>query len=138
MEVPALEGSQWILATLNGAEPLPDTTITARFEADGVLSGTDGCNRYGAQYEVDGDQLIITPGMGTMMACLEPIMKQATDYMIALESAATHQIQDGTLSGSAGCNSYSAGYEVDGNSITIGLPISTLMACAASVPSWLN
>ena len=97
-ESATLEGTQWILTTLNGAEPLPDTTITASFEADGVLSGTDGCNRYGAQYEVDGDQLIITPGMGTMMACLEPIMKQATDYMIALESAATYQIQDGTLS----------------------------------------
>jgi heat shock protein HslJ len=38
--------------------------------------------------------------------------------------------EDGTLSGSAGCNSYSAGYETDGNSITIGLSISTMMACA--------
>jgi heat shock protein HslJ len=28
------------------------------------------------------------------------------------------------------CNTYQAGYEVDGNNITIGLPISTLMACA--------
>jgi heat shock protein HslJ len=37
---------------------------------------------------------------------------------------------DGTLTGSAGCNNYSAGYEVDGNNISIGLPISTLMACA--------
>ena len=38
--------------------------------------------------------------------------------------------EDGTLSGSAGCNNYSAGYEVDGNNISIGLPISTMMACA--------
>jgi heat shock protein HslJ len=36
---------------------------------------------------------------------------------------------DGTITGSAGCNSYSAGYEAEGNSITIGLPISTMMAC---------
>jgi heat shock protein HslJ len=93
-----LEGSQWILTSLNRAEPLPDTTITASFEADGVLSGTDGCNRYGAKYQVDGDQITVSPGMGTMMACPEPIMKQATDYMIALESAATYQIRDGTLS----------------------------------------
>jgi hypothetical protein len=53
---PTLEGTQWILTSLNGAEPLPDTTITASFEADGVLNGTDGCNRYGAQYQVDGNQ----------------------------------------------------------------------------------
>jgi heat shock protein HslJ len=36
----------------------------------------------------------------------------------------------GTVSGSASCNSDSAGYEVDGNTITISLPISTMMACA--------
>jgi heat shock protein HslJ len=37
--------------------------------------------------------------------------------------------QDGTLSGSAGCNSYSAGYEVNGDRITIKAPISTRMFC---------
>jgi heat shock protein HslJ len=36
---------------------------------------------------------------------------------------------DGNVTGSAGCNNYSAGYEVDGNAITIGLPIATMMAC---------
>jgi len=37
--------------------------------------------------------------------------------------------EDGTLSGSAGCNNYNAGYEVDGNNISIGPSISTRMAC---------
>lgn len=36
---------------------------------------------------------------------------------------------DGTVSGSAGCNNYSAGFETDGNAFTIGLPISNMMAC---------
>jgi heat shock protein HslJ len=36
------------------------------------------------------------------------------------------------MSGSSGFNSYQAGYEVDGNNITISLPISTMMACAES------
>lgn len=36
---------------------------------------------------------------------------------------------DGTLSGSAGCNTYSAPYQVSDNSITIGLPIATMMEC---------
>ena len=39
---------------------------------------------------------------------------------------------DGTLSGSSGCISYQVGHEVDGNNITIGLPFSTMMACADS------
>lgn len=36
---------------------------------------------------------------------------------------------DGTVSGTGGCNQYSAGYELDGGSIAIGPPRSTKMAC---------
>jgi heat shock protein HslJ len=36
---------------------------------------------------------------------------------------------DDRLGGSAGCNTYNASYTVDGNKITIGLGISTMMAC---------
>jgi len=182
-----LEGTSWILTTLNGAEPLPDTAITASFEAGGNLAGSDGCNRYGATYQVNGDQITVTPGMGTMMACPEPIMKQATDYMAALESATSYQIQggtlglldadgnavvtftaqpttlagtswtvisynngkeavvsviigteltavfgeDGTLSGSAGCNDYNAAYEADDDgNISIGPAAATRKMCS--------
>ena len=38
--------------------------------------------------------------------------------------------EDGTLSGSAGCNNYSAAYEVDGEKITIGPAITTRMLCS--------
>jgi heat shock protein HslJ len=37
--------------------------------------------------------------------------------------------EDGTLSGSAGCNNYTAAYEVDGDKITIGPAITTRMFC---------
>jgi heat shock protein HslJ len=37
--------------------------------------------------------------------------------------------EDGTLSGSAGCNSYSATYEADRGTITIGEPAATRKAC---------
>jgi hypothetical protein len=33
------------------------------------------------------------------------------------------------VSGSAGCNSYTAGYTVDGESLTIGRPAATMMFC---------
>ncbi len=38
--------------------------------------------------------------------------------------------EDGTLSGSAGCNNYSASWETEDGSIEIGPAASTLMACA--------
>ncbi|MEZ4557560.1 MAG: META domain-containing protein [Caldilineaceae bacterium] len=37
---------------------------------------------------------------------------------------------EGNMGGSGGCNNYGAGYEVDGENITIGPARSTLMACA--------
>lgn len=40
--------------------------------------------------------------------------------------------EDGRISGSDGCNHYSAGYEMNGTTITIGQPISTLMYCAGA------
>ena len=36
---------------------------------------------------------------------------------------------EGTLSGTASCNNYSAGYTIDGSQIKIEQPISTMMAC---------
>lgn len=38
--------------------------------------------------------------------------------------------EDGTLSGTAGCNSYTTQYQVDGSSITISMPASTMMMCS--------
>jgi heat shock protein HslJ len=38
--------------------------------------------------------------------------------------------EDGTLSGSAGCNSYSSSYEIEGEQITISAVASTMMACS--------
>jgi heat shock protein HslJ len=40
---------------------------------------------------------------------------------------------DGTLSGSAGCNTYSTTYTVDGNSLAIGPPVTTGQACTEPV-----
>lgn len=37
---------------------------------------------------------------------------------------------DGNMSGSGGCNQYSAKYEIEGNTIKIGPAVSTLRACA--------
>jgi heat shock protein HslJ len=38
--------------------------------------------------------------------------------------------EDGTMSGTAGCNNYTTQYTVDGSSITIGMAASTMMMCA--------
>lgn len=100
-----LAGTGWTLATLNGEAPLADTEITVNFGEDGRLSGSDGCNRFSTSYTVDGDSITIAPsGASTMMACPEPIMKQAQAFVTALGSAATYAVDGAslTLNDSAG------------------------------------
>jgi heat shock protein HslJ len=43
---------------------------TFRFE-DGRVTGTTGCNRFFSSYSREGDQLTITPGGSTLMACID-------------------------------------------------------------------
>ncbi len=47
--------------------------------------------------------------------------------------AVTARFADGTLSGSGGCNTYHAGYTLDGTSLQIGPIASTRMACGGPV-----
>lgn len=182
----ALDGSSWILTTLNGQPALGGTTVTLNF-AGGRVAGSDGCNTYNTTYTADGSNIkISSPIATTMMACPDAIMAQATAYLAALEQAATYRIEgdqltlldaggaelavftaqsselagtawdvisynngqqavvsvmlgtqitavfdpDGNLSGSAGCNNYTASYQTDGNNISIGPAAATRMFCA--------
>ena len=45
------------------------------------------------------------------------------------DSVPTLTLEEGTASGFGGCNSFTGGYELDGDSITIGPLAATLMAC---------
>jgi heat shock protein HslJ len=85
-----LDGTSWTLATLNGQPALPVTTVTLNFAA-GKAAGTDGCNRYTGSYTADGANIKFSQLASTMMACAEPIMKQASAYTQALSQATTYK-----------------------------------------------
>ena len=74
-----LDGTSWTLTTLNGQPALKDTTVTLNFMA-GKVVGSDGCNNYNGSYTADGTNIKFNQLASTMMACPEPIMKQATTY----------------------------------------------------------
>jgi heat shock protein HslJ len=102
MEATELEGTRWVLVSyVNAAgetvDALADREVTAEFAA-GQVGGSAGCNNYFASYTLDGDALTISQAGSTMMAC-EPaeVMQQETDYLAALQSAATHTIENGAL-----------------------------------------
>ncbi len=59
--------------------------------------------------------------------------KQAVVGVLAETSLTAVFGEDGTISGSGGCNNFNGSYEVDDSTITIGPLASTLMACEQDV-----
>jgi heat shock protein HslJ len=88
-------GTSWTL-TQYGAEnapvtPLPGTTITLTFE-NGRIGGSAGCNSYGGDYSLRGEQFTVGETFRTLIACLDEggdnsIMDQEDSYLAALHSA---------------------------------------------------
>jgi heat shock protein HslJ len=56
--------------------------------------------------------------------------KQAVVSLLAGTTLTANFGKDGTLSGNAGCNTYSGGYKVTGDKITIGPLISSMKSCS--------
>jgi len=86
-----LNDTGWLLEILHGQVVMPSTQVTLNFEKD-TLNGTDGCNQYNGSYAVDGEKITVAENItATMMACEEPVMKQASDYIAALRQAAVYK-----------------------------------------------
>lgn len=99
--VPRLDGSWEATAFLNGyavKSPLPGTEVTAAFE-DGRMTGSAGCNGYGAGYTAERGTIEIEPPAATEIACPRPagVMEQEQAYLSALPLAAAYAVEGDTL-----------------------------------------
>ncbi len=99
-----LAGTSWIVTGYNNGQGavvsvITGVELTADFGADGTLSGSAGCNRYTATYEVSGTGLKIGPAAATRMACAEPagVMEQEAQFLQALATAATYRLEGDRL-----------------------------------------
>jgi len=98
-----LIGTNWTLESFHTADAvssvIADTTITAIFGADVSVSGSAGCNRYFASYNVTGTLLSIGPAGSTKMYCGTPgVMQQESSYLMLLGQATTFTIKGDRLS----------------------------------------
>ncbi len=96
----ALEGTKWVLGAYAVDGKMKDALVTATTDAtfaDGQVSGNAGINQYNGPYEVDGDKLSVGPLASTKMAGDAMIMEQEAAFLMALEAAASYEIDGGTL-----------------------------------------
>jgi putative lipoprotein len=83
----SLANVPWILssglAVTDGRSPPPSATFV-----DGTVSGWTGCNRFRAQYRLDGAALTIGPIASTKMACPPPADEVERAYLNTLARVA--------------------------------------------------
>ena len=75
------------------ASPVSGSVVTMRFEADGRLGGSAGCNRFNASYMATGPNLRITSPATTRKMCEASLMEQERAFLNALESVATMRFE---------------------------------------------
>jgi heat shock protein HslJ len=97
-----LEQTVWALtsfATETGQENvLSNTTVTATFD-NGNITGSAGCNRYSAGYQLSGNGMAISSITSTLMYCTAPngVMTQETTYLLLLKNVTAYTISNDQL-----------------------------------------
>ncbi len=96
---PDLAGTNWQLVSLGDTPTIAEATPKLAFAAGGAFSGTTGCNDIDGTWEVDDDDddLDLTVGRTTLMACSDEIMAQETAFVKALNDTESARIKDQKL-----------------------------------------
>jgi heat shock protein HslJ len=74
-----------------------DSQASITFNDDGTIEGNSGCNGFGGNYEVDGDQITFSALVSTLMACEEPLMTQEGTVFKVLDGTSSYKIDGDTL-----------------------------------------
>lgn len=92
-----LEEAPWVLISLTdgntNASVLPNTNVTATFSG-GNVSGSGGCNRYSATYQLSGNTIKVSSVISTLMYCTGPagVMTQETAYLGLLLNVTAYSV----------------------------------------------
>ena len=83
---------RWLAEDIRGGGVIDNLQSVVEIAADGVVTGSGGCNRMRGQATISGTSITIAPLASTMMACPPAIMDQEGKFMSALEAARSFRI----------------------------------------------
>ncbi len=93
-----LKAGEWVVEDITDVHLVDQSRITLAFGADGRVSGTASCNRYGAEYSLTGEGLSIAKGFTTRRACDPPLMHQEQVFLEVLSKVQRFELgSNGTL-----------------------------------------
>jgi len=89
-----LAGKSFDLAALNNNPLIPETLITATFDADGRLNGSGGCNNYSGRYTAENGTITVTDLSIGRVTCVIPegVMEQEQAFIDALRAAVVFEL----------------------------------------------
>jgi heat shock protein HslJ len=98
----SLANTEWRLESFGSAgaveSVLAGSTITLRFDENGLVSGSGGCNTYSAGYQIQGGKLSFSEVTSTEMACAEEgLTRQEQRYFQALQVAGSFELSGDRL-----------------------------------------
>jgi heat shock protein HslJ len=76
---------------------VPDSGALITFNNDGTVVGNSGCNGFGGNYTVEGNQIKFDQITSTLMACEDSRMAQEEVVHQVLTDTATFKIESSTL-----------------------------------------
>ena len=80
-----LTGKILVVEDVSGKGIIDNSNITINFGNDGRVTGSDGCNQYSADYQIEGQALKIGAIAGTKRACAPALMNQGNSFMRVLQ-----------------------------------------------------
>lgn len=92
---------EWILISYgdatNPTPSLPDVETSINFNEDGTFGGSVGCNSFGADYKVDGDQITFGSIVSTMMFCNEISTQESAVLVILTDKTVSFTVNGDQL-----------------------------------------
>lgn len=95
--LPDLTAQAWLVVALRGETPLGAMPPTLRFDAEGRVSGSTGCNRFTARYVRDGQMLAISEPATTRMSCPRALLAQETRFLTGLSAVTLFRAGAGAM-----------------------------------------
>ncbi|MCG9695714.1 META domain-containing protein [Shewanella sp. Isolate11] len=74
----------WHIESVQGRPVIDYSPAQLTFGEDNQLSGNNSCNQFFGQYQLNGEQLSLSPTGNTMKACVDALMDQEQRVMQAM------------------------------------------------------
>ena len=93
---PASFAGEWALVSYGDASnptpAVPNAETSFNFDEKGQFGGNVGCNSFGAEYKVDGDQIVFGSMVSTMMFCDETSSQESAVLGILSDKTVKYQV----------------------------------------------